>query len=92
MLLRDPSMLAVKAKNYEVLYNQSSPIALVKHLVIGQRQNAPNFSVFHWSPHGSLNGFHWSAFHNHEGTCNIFTEKGRSGPKHRMGPGCASCA
>ena len=27
---------------------------LLKHLVIGQRQKAPNFSVFHWSPHGSL--------------------------------------
>ena len=27
---------------------------LVKHLVIGQRQKAPNFSAFHWSPHGSL--------------------------------------
>ena len=27
---------------------------LMKHLVIGQRQNAPDFSAFHWSPHGSL--------------------------------------
>ena len=27
---------------------------LMKHLVIGQRQKAPNFSTFHWSPHGSL--------------------------------------
>ena len=27
---------------------------LMKHLVIGQRQKAPNFSDFHWSPHGSL--------------------------------------
>ena len=27
---------------------------LVKHLVIVQRQKAPNFSAFHWSPHGSL--------------------------------------
>ena len=27
---------------------------LMKHLVISQRQKAPNFSVFHWSPHGSL--------------------------------------
>ena len=26
----------------------------MKHLVIGQRQKAPNFSDFHWSPHGSL--------------------------------------
>ena len=27
---------------------------LMKHLVIGQRQKAPNFLVFYWSPHGSL--------------------------------------
>ena len=27
---------------------------LMKHLVISQRQKAPNFSAFHWSPHGSL--------------------------------------
>ena len=27
---------------------------LMKHLVIGQRQKAPNFSAFHWSPHVSL--------------------------------------
>ena len=27
---------------------------LMKHLVIGQRQKAPNFSAFHWSTHGSL--------------------------------------
>ena len=27
---------------------------LMKHQVIGQRQKAPNFSAFHWSPHGSL--------------------------------------
>ena len=27
---------------------------LMKHLVIGQHQKGPNFSAFHWSPHGSL--------------------------------------
>ena len=27
---------------------------LMKHLVIGQRQKAPNFSAFHWSQHDSL--------------------------------------
>ena len=32
-----------------------SLLLLMKHLVIiGQRQKAPNFSAFHWSPHGSL--------------------------------------
>ena len=27
---------------------------LMKHLVIYQRQKAPNFSAFHFSPHSSL--------------------------------------
>ena len=26
----------------------------MRHLVISQRQKAPNFSAFHWSPHGCL--------------------------------------
>ena len=26
----------------------------MRHLVIGQRQKAPNFSAFYWSPHGCL--------------------------------------
>ena len=26
----------------------------MKHLVIGQRQNAPDFSAFHWSPRANL--------------------------------------
>ena len=52
--LHGPSMFAVKAKIYGVIYNQSSSIALMKHLVIGQRRKAPNFSTFHWSPRGSL--------------------------------------
>ena len=47
-------MIAIKAKSYGVLYNQSSSIDLMKHLVIGQHQKAPNFSAFHWSPYGSL--------------------------------------
>ena len=29
-------------------------LLLMKHLVIGQLQKDPNFSAFHWSPHGSL--------------------------------------
>ena len=29
-------------------------LLLMKHLGIGQRKKAPNFSAFHWSPHGSL--------------------------------------
>ena len=29
-------------------------LLIMNHLVIGQRQKAPNFLAFHWSPHGSL--------------------------------------
>ena len=31
-----------------------APSLLMKQLVIGQLQKAPNFSAFHWSPHSSL--------------------------------------
>ena len=46
-------MLAVKAKIYGELYNQSSSIAF-DETAIDQRQKAPNFLAFHWSPIGSL--------------------------------------
>ena len=48
---------------------------LMKHMVIGQRQTAPNFSAFHRSPHGSLVSI-GQTFRNHEGS--IFTEKDRN--------------
>ena len=38
-------------------------LLLMKHLVIGQCQKAPNVSAFHWSPHNS----------KHEGS--TFTER-----------------
>ena len=47
-------MFAVKAKNYGVSIINPALSLLMKHLVIGQRQKAPNFLAFHWSPHGSL--------------------------------------
>ena len=72
-------MFAVKAIIYGVLYKQSSSIVfeetnpalsfLKKHLVIGQRQKAPNFLAFHWSPHGSL-----VSIGQHFVTTNINTE------------------
>ena len=54
-------MFAIKAKMYGVHYNQSSSITFDETFVIGQSQKAPNFSVFHWSPHSSLvsNGQHF---------------------------------
>ena len=42
---------------------------LVKQLVIGQRQKAPNFSAFHWSPQGRL-----VSIGQHFVTTNINTE------------------
>ena len=42
---------------------------LMKHLVIGQRQKAPNFSAFHWLPLGSL-----VSIGQHFVTTNINTE------------------
>ena len=42
---------------------------LMYHLVIGQRQKAPTFSAFYWSPHGSL-----VSIGQHFVTTNINTE------------------
>ena len=33
---------------------QLARLILMKHLVIGPRQKAPNFSAFHWSLHGRM--------------------------------------
>ena len=67
---------------------------LMKHLVIGQRQNPPNFSAFHWSPHVSLVsiGQHFvttRVVHLPKRTdTSLITESDRNGPNHRIGPGC----
>ena len=71
---------------------------LLKHLVIGQRQQAPNFSVFQWSPHGGLVfiGQHFVTtreVHLPKKDRNKLNYRiGRSGPKYRIGPGCAGRA
>ena len=71
---------------------------LMKHLVFGQRQKAPNFSAFHWSPHGSLVsiGQHFvttRAVHLPKRTeTSLITESDRSGPNHRIRPGCVGRA
>ena len=71
---------------------------LMKHLVIGQRQKAPDFPAFHWSPHNSLVsiGQHFvimRVVHLPNRTKTIlFTELGRSGPNHQIGLGCAGRA
>ena len=38
----------------ECSINNPALSLLMKHLVIGQCQKAPNFSAFHWSSHGCL--------------------------------------
>ena len=52
--LQGPSMFAVKAKLYGVLYYQLSFIAFDEISSFWSARKAPNFSAFHWSPHGSL--------------------------------------
>ena len=47
-------MFAIKAKFMECYIINPAIRLLLKHLVIGQRQKALNFSALHWSPHGSL--------------------------------------
>ena len=44
----------VRRKFMECSIISPAPSLLMKHLVIGQRQKAPSFSAFHWSPDGSL--------------------------------------
>ena len=51
---------------------------LMEHLVIGQRQKAPKFSVIHWSLHGSLVSC------NHKDS--TFTEKDQNKLNYRIGP------
>ena len=71
---------------------------LMIHLVIGQRQKAPNFSAFQWSPHGRMVsiGQHFvntRVVHLPKRTeTSLITESNRSGPYHRIGPGCAGRA
>ena len=91
-LLHGPSMFAVKAKIYGVLYKQSSSMLLMKHLVmvIGQRLKTPNFSAFHWSPRGSLVsiGQHFvdtRLVHLPKSTeTSLITESDQSGPDHQL--------
>ena len=77
---------------------------LMKHLVIGQRQKAPNFSAFHWSPYGSLVsiGQHFVTTRVVQlpirTKTSVITESDQSGPNHQLlqlfgfGPGCAGRA
>ena len=71
---------------------------LMKHLVIGQCQKAPNFSAFHCSLHGSLVsiGQHFITMrvvHLQKRTeTSLIAESDRSGPNHRIRQGCTGHA
>ena len=71
---------------------------LRKHLVIGQRQKVPNFSVFHWSTQGSLASFGKRFVTTREvhlpkrTETSLITESDQRGSNHRVGPGCAGRA
>ena len=56
-------------KFMECSINSPALSLLMKHLDIGQRQKTPNFSTFHWPPHGSL-----VSIGQHFVTTNINTE------------------
>ena len=69
----------------------------MKHLVIGQRQKAPIFSAFHWSPHGSLVsiGQHFETtrvVHLSKKTeTSLITKSDQSGPNHQLLQLCTAC-
>ena len=54
------------------------------HLVIGQRQKAPNFSAFHWSPHGQHFVTTRVANLPKRTETRLITESDQSGPNHQL--------
>ena len=74
----------------ECSINNPALSLLMKHLVIGQCQKAPNFWAFHWSPHGSLVsiGQHFvttRVVHLPKRTeTSLITESDQSRPNHQL--------
>ena len=70
---------------------------LMKHLVIGPRQKAFNFSAFYWSPRGSLVsiGQHFvttRVVHLPKSTeTSLIIESDKSGPNHQLLHLCTAC-
>ena len=98
--MHSPSRFAIKVEIYGVFCNQFiylSLSVLLKHLVIGQRQKAPNFSAFigrHtvvWFPLVSLSSHEGSTF-TERTEKSLIIELDRSGPNRRIGPVCAGLA
>ena len=69
---------------------QLALLVLMTHLVIGQRQKAPNFSAFHWSPHDTMVSIcqHFvttTVVHLPKRTeTSLITESDKSGPNHEL--------
>ena len=80
----------LRRKFMECSINNPALSLLMKHLVIGQRQQTPNFSAFHWSPHGSLvsTGQYFvttTVVHIPKRTeTSSITESDQSGPNHQL--------
>ena len=74
----------------ECSINNPAVSLLMKHLVIGQRWKASNFSAFHWSPHSSLvsigqNFVTTRVVHSPKRTeTGLITESDQSGPNHQL--------
>ena len=97
-ILHGPSMFAVKAKFMEYSIINPALSLLMKHLVIGQHQEAPNFSAFHWSSNGSLVSIGQQFITTRvvhlpkRIETSFFTESDRSVPNYRIVPGCVGRA
>ena len=91
-------MFAVMAKIYGVIYSQSSSIAFDQTSSYWSAPKSFVFLAYHWTPHGSLVyiGQHFvttRVVHLPKRTeTSLITESDRSGPNHRIGPGCAGRA
>ena len=91
-------MFAIKAKICGVIYNQSNSIAFDETSIYCSAQNAPNLPAFHWSPHGRLVSINHHfvttrVVHLPKRTeISLITGSDRSGPNHRIRPGCAGRA
>ena len=53
-ILHGPSMFAVEAKIYGVIYNPASSIDFDETSSYWSAPKTPNFSAFHWSLHGRI--------------------------------------
>ena len=81
----------------ECSINNQALSLLMKHLIIDQRQKAPNFSAFHWSPHGSLVSIGQyfvttRVVHLPKRTeTSLITKLDQSRPNHQLSQLCTAC-